>query len=98
MDLSLVSSGDYERYYTVEGKEYHHIIDPDTLMPATYFTAVSILCEDSGMADALSTAVFSMPLEEGKRLIEGLDNTEALWVMKDGELIYSSGFESFIKK
>lgn len=98
MNLSLVSSGDYERYYTVDGEEYHHIIDPETLMPAKYFTAVSILCEDSGMADALSTAIFSMPLEEGKRLIEGLDNTEALWVMEDGELIYSSGFESFIKK
>lgn len=98
MDLSLVSSGDYERYYTVDGKEYHHIIDPDTLMPAEYFTAVSILCKDSGMADALSTAIFCLPLEEGRRLIEGLDNTEALWVMKDGKLVYSSGFENFIKK
>lgn len=98
MDLSLVSSGDYERYYTVDGKEYHHIIDPQTLMPARYFTAVSILCKDSGMADALSTAIFNMPLEEGQKLIEGLDNTEALWVMTDGELVYSTGFEKFIKR
>lgn len=97
-DLSVVSSGDYERYYTVDGRKYHHIIDPDTLMPAGYFSAVSILCEDSGMADALSTAIFNMPLEDGKKLIEGLDNTEALWVMKDGKLVYSSGFEKYIKK
>lgn len=98
VDLSLVSSGDYERYYTVEGKEYHHIIDPQTLMPSQYYTAVSILCKDSGMADALSTIIFNMPLEDGKKLIESLDNTEALWVLKDGELKYSSGFEKFIKK
>jgi len=98
MDKSLVSSGDYERYYTVDGKEYHHIIDPKTLMPAEYFTAVSILCKDSGMADALSTAIFTMPLEEGRQLIESLDDTEALWVQKNGELVYSSVFESYIKK
>lgn len=98
VDLSLVSSGDYERYYTVEGKKYHHIIDPQTLMPAQYFTAVSILCKDSGMADALSTTLFNMSLEDGKKLIESLNDTEALWVMKDGELIYSTGFEKYIKK
>lgn len=67
-------------------------------MPSAYFTAVSIVCEHSGMADALSTSVFNMPLEEGLKLIEALPDTEALWVMKDGELVYSSGFEKLIKK
>lgn len=98
MDASLVSSGDYERYYTVDGRKYHHIIDPDTLFPAGYFTAVSILCKDSGMADALSTAIFCMPYEDGKKLIESLDNTEALWVKKNGELIYTEGLKKYIKK
>ncbi|MDF2941351.1 MAG: ApbE family lipoprotein [Herbinix sp.] len=97
-DLSLVSSGDYERYYTVDGKEYHHIIDPNTLMPAQYFTAVSIVTEDSGLADALSTSIFNMPYEEGLALIEDLPGTEALWVFKNGDLKYSSGFEALIKK
>lgn len=97
-DLSLVSSGDYERYYTVDGKEYHHIIDPNTLMPAEYFTAVSIITQDSGLADALSTTIYNMPLEEGQALIESLEGTEAMWVMKDGSLVYSSGFEDYIKK
>lgn len=96
-DLSLVSSGDYERYYTVDGKRYHHIIDPVTLMPADYFTAVSIVAENSGLADALSTAIFNMPYEEGLQLIEGLPNTEALWVYQDGTMKYSSGFEDFLK-
>lgn len=97
-ELSLVSSGDYERYYTVDGKRYHHIINPETLMPSQYFTAVSILTKDSGLADALSTTLFNMSLEDGKKLIEGLEGTEALWVLKDGSLVYSSGFEKYIKK
>lgn len=97
-DLSLVSSGDYERYYTVDGKRYHHIIDPNTLMPSEYFAAVSIICQDSGMADTLSTAIFNMPYEEGLALIESLENTEALWVFKDGSMKYSEGFEALIKK
>ena len=80
-NLSLVSSGNYERYYTVNGKVYHHIIDPVTLMPAEYFTSVSIVCEDSGLADALSTTIYNMPLEEGKALIESLEDVEALLVL-----------------
>lgn len=96
-NLSLVSSGDYERYYTVDGKRYHHIIDPSTLMPTEYFTAVSIVCEDSGLADALSTAIFNMPFEKGLKLIESFDNTEALWIFKDGSRKFSSGFEALIK-
>ncbi len=96
-DYSLVTSGVYERYYTVDGVQYHHIIDPDTLMPAEYFLSVSIVCKDSGMADALSTAVFNMPYEDGVKLIESLDQTEALWVFEDQTMKYSSGFEKFIK-
>lgn len=97
-NLSLVTSGDYERYYTVDGVRYHHIIDPDTLMPANDYTAVSIITEDSGLADALSATIFNMPLEEGKALIESIDHTEAMWVNHDGSIVYSSGFEAYIKK
>lgn len=97
-DLSLVTSGDYERFYTVNGKNYHHIIDPETLLPSEYFTAVTIICKDSGNADALSTAVFNMPFEQGLEFIESLQDTEALWVLKDGELKCSSNFKDFIKK
>ncbi len=94
-DMSLVTSGDYERYYTVGDKKYHHIIDPETLFPAEYFTAVTILCKDSGIADALSTAVFNMPFEQGLELIESMPDTEALWVFKNGEIKYSAGFLAY---
>lgn len=95
---SLVTSGDYERYYTVDGQRYHHLIDPVTLMPATYFKAVSIICKDSGMADALSTTLFNLPYEEGLALVETFEDTEAVWVMPDGEQRYSSGFEALVKQ
>lgn len=97
-DDSLVTSGVYQRFYTVDGKQYHHIIDPETLMPSDYFTAVTILCKNSGMADALSTAVFNMPYEEGKEFVENLPDTEALWVFKDGSKKFSTGFEDYITK
>jgi len=96
-DLSMVTSGDYERFYIVNGKNYHHIIDPETLYPADYFTAVTIISNDSGLADMLSTAVFNMPFVQGKKLIENLPDTEALWIFKDEKIEYSSCFKNFIK-
>lgn len=96
-DMSLVASGNYERYYTVDGKKYHHIIDPNTLMPAAYYTAVSLLCEDSGMADALSTAIYNMPFEEGKALIQSFDKVEAMWIFPNGERQFSDHFKDYIK-
>ncbi|NLY73866.1 MAG: FAD:protein FMN transferase [Firmicutes bacterium] len=95
---SVVSSGSYERYYTVDGTRYHHIIDPDTLMPAAFFTNVTVICRDSGLADSLSTAVFNMPLEEGQELVAGFDGVEVLWVTNSGEIVYSEGFKKFLKK
>lgn len=95
--LSVVSSGGYERYYTVDGVTYNHIIDPQTLMPATYFSDVTLICRDSGLGDALSTALFNMPLDKGRSLLDSLGGVEALWVMKDGSMDMSAGFEDFIK-
>jgi thiamine biosynthesis lipoprotein len=97
-DSSLVTSGDYERYYTVNGKNYHHIIDPVTLFPSEYFKSVSIICRDSGIADALSTSVFIMPFEKGLSLIDSLPETAAMWVMKDGEIRKSKDFDKYTKK
>lgn len=95
-DKCLVTSGDYQRFYTVDGVEYCHIIDPDTLMPADYFSAVSIICDDSGLADALSTALFNMPYEDGLKLINSIDEAEAIWVYEDGTIKYSENFTDYI--
>ena len=97
-DLSLVTSGDYQRYFVVDGKRYHHIIDPDTLWPAAYYNGVTVLCPDSGMADCLTTALFCMPLEEGQKLVESLDGVEAMWCTPDKQATTSSGWDSHLKK
>lgn len=95
-DQCLVTSGDYQRYYVVDGVEYCHIIDPDTLMPADYFKAVSIISPHSGKADALSTALFNMPYEEGIALINSIEDAEAIWIFEDGSIKYSENFEDYI--
>lgn len=93
---SVVTSGDYQRCYMVDGKIYHHIIDPATLYPSEYWRSVTIVCADSGLADALSTALFLLPLEAGMALLEKC-GAEALWVDEAGEKFYSPGFEALIR-
>lgn len=95
-NLNLVTSGSYQRYYTVEGRTYHHIIDPATLMPADHFVSVSVLCNDSGLADVLSTALFVLPLAEGKALVKAQEGVEAMWLDTEGNTFYSDGFEQYI--
>lgn len=95
-DLSLVSSGDYERYYVVDGERYAHIIDPKTLMPPRQFRQVSVVVEDSGYGDLYSTALFIMSLEEGMAFIENTD-ARAMWVLSDKTTAYSPGFHDLEK-
>ena len=95
---TIVTSGSYQRYYLVDGKRYHHIIDPETLMPSEGFVSVSILTKSSADGDALSTALFCMSFEEGLALIESIPDTEAMWVFQDGREETSSGFESYRSK
>lgn len=95
-DNCVVTSGDYQRYYIVDGVKYCHIIDGDTLMPANYFASVSIVAEDSGMADALSTSVFNMPFEDGLAFINSLEDVEAMWILHDGSVEYSNNFEQYL--
>ncbi len=93
---SLVTSGSYQRFYTVNGKNYHHIIDAQTLMPAEGYLSVSVVCKNSAKGDALSTALFCMTPEEGLALVEGLPGVEALWVLSDGSQQSSSGFAQYV--
>lgn len=93
---SVVTSGDYQRGYVVENQYYHHIIDPDTLYPGAYWRAVTVVCPDSGLADALSTALFLMPLDQGQALLNQC-SAEAVWIDLDGNLHYSPGFQKLIR-
>ena len=93
---SVVTSGDYQRNFAVDGQLYHHIIDPETLYPSEYWRSITVLCPDSGLADALSTALFLLPLEEGQSLLDQC-GASAMWVDRAGNLYYSPGFEEAIR-
>ena len=85
-DTSVVTSGNYQRFYIVDGVRYHHIINKDTLMPADYFASVTIITKDSALADTLTTALFNMDYESGVELLSTLDGVSCVWVTNDGEV------------
>lgn len=89
--VSVVTSGTYQRFYTVNGKTYHHIIDPNTLMPSVYYKSLTIIAGDSGYADALSTALFCLEPDKAMQAIESSDGIEAIFVLPDGTIMQSSG-------
>ncbi|MGM9890525.1 MAG: FAD:protein FMN transferase [Floccifex porci] len=84
-DVSIVTSGDYQRYYTVNGTEYSHIIDPDTGYPATYNRSVTVITKDSSYADALSTLLFLLPIDQGLQIVNNLSfDVEVIWIYENG--------------
>lgn len=94
---SVVSSGIYERYFELDGKIYHHILDTSTGYPmAADMISVTIVSDKSVDGDALSTAAFCMGIEKGLALIESLDNTEAAFVSNDNKIYCTSGFNKDI--
>lgn len=95
-DLSVVTSGDYQRYYTVNGKKIHHIIDPDSLYPADNYKSVTVVTKDSGKADLLSTWLFTLPLEESMAIARQ-EGAEALWILQDDSIVYTDGYLVYSK-
>ena len=89
-DCAAVTSGSYQRYFEVEGERYCHIVDPDTGEPARDYEMVTVLCPDSAVGDALSTALFLLPREEGAALAAAF-GAEVLWY-GDGGYETTPGF------
>ena len=83
---------------TVGDKNYHHIIDKDTLMPSEYFSSVSVVTKDGGLADALTTALFCMSYEDGLALVSKLQGVEVLWIRPNGEQLMTDGYREIVKK
>ncbi|TKB48442.1 FAD:protein FMN transferase [Ferrimonas sediminicola] len=96
-NLTVVTSGNYLKYFEVDGKEYHHIIDPTTLYPKRGGVATSVVLTANHIyADVLSTTLFLMPLDQARALAEKLDYLEAVWVLDENRNeIHSSGFEHY---
>lgn len=87
-DLSVVSSGVYERHFIQDGVNYHHILDPHTGYPyENGLTQVTIISKESVDGDGLSTTCFALGLEKGMELADSLDGVYAVFITEDGELI-----------
>lgn len=92
-DQAVATSGDYQRFFEVDGKRYHHILDPHTGRPARRLIQCTILAPTAVEADALSTAVFVMGTEAGLEWVEHLPDVEAVLVDASGQIVTSSGLE-----
>lgn len=98
MDKAIVTSGDYQRYfYGLDNVKYNHIIDTRTLSSARNFTAVTVITKDSGIADFLSTLLFTLTYEEGAEAIKDFPDTEALWINFDNTEFYTDGLKHYSK-
>lgn len=90
---SVVTSGDYQRFFVQDGKVYHHILDPETGYPTDNgLASVTIISDRSTDGDALSTSCFVLGLEDGMELVNGIDGVEAIFVDHDGNMYFSDGF------
>jgi FAD:protein FMN transferase len=90
--ISVVTSGDYERYFEIGGRRYHHIMDPATGYPATDCQSVTVVSTDTGIADALATGLFVLGPERGLALAERLPDVEALIIDAAGAMHTTTGF------
>ena len=96
-DKSVVTSGTYERYIVVDGKKYHHILDPKTgYSYENDLDSVTIISEKSVDGDGLSTTCFALGVEEGLKLIDSIDDVWAIFIDKNGNITYSEGFQDNI--
>lgn len=93
-DKSVVTSGTYQRYFEKDGILYHHILNPATGNPCNNgLSSVTIITDSSLTADALSTTCFLLGPEEGMKLINQLDNVDAIFINTNNEISYSRNFE-----
>ena len=98
-DMSIVSSGVYERYFEIDGKRYHHILDPETGYGyENNLLSTTIISNHSVDGDALSTVTFALGLEDGLELINSMDGVYAIFITDEYEIFYSEGAENFVMK
>lgn len=93
---AITTSGNYERFYEYNGVLYHHIIDPNTLFPTQYMKSVTVITDDGAIGDMLSTTLFLMSIEDGKKYLkENFPLVEAIWYGMDDQITKTDGFSKY---
>ncbi|MBR6469164.1 MAG: FAD:protein FMN transferase [Lachnospiraceae bacterium] len=95
--MSVVTSGIYERYFIVDDKLYHHILNPQTGMPAdTDLSSATIISSSSLDGDALSTRCLLLGLDDSMTLIKNTPDAEAVFITRDNKLHYTEGADKYL--
>lgn len=97
-DKTVVTSGDYERFYEVDGKRYNHLINNETLYPSTEYKSVSVITSKSIDGDILSTMLFNLDYDQGIKIVESIDGVDAIWYVNDKDIRKSSGISNYEKE
>lgn len=103
-DMAIVTSGDYERMFQIDGKRYHHIIDPRTGLPTSGVASVTVFAPTASLADALATGLFVLGPEKGLQLVENLNAgqpgrwLEAYYVLPDLSPVWSKGIPESLQQ
>ena len=96
-DLSVVTSGTYQRYIETDSKKYHHILDPSTgYSYENGLSAVTIISKSSIQGDALSTVCFSLGKEKGMKLLNSLKDVSGCFIDENNQITYSKHFKKFL--
>lgn len=96
-NMTFSTSGDYERSLVKDGVRYHHILDPSNGKPAMQCRSVTVMAKDAITADGLSTALFVMGVESGMKLVEKLDDVEAVFVDASNKVHTSTGLKDTLR-
>lgn len=91
-NLSVVTSGNYQRYCDLDNKRYSHIINPISKFPSNYVKSVTVIGEDSSICDIYSTYLYLLPIDEGLKIVNKTSGIEAIWYIDSDNIIKSDGF------
>lgn len=97
-DKAVATSGDYERYFVLDGKRFHHILDPKTGYPATGCQSVTVIAKTAAEADALATGLFVLGPKKGMEIIEQIPDAAALIITSEGTELQSKRFNTYIRR
>lgn len=92
-NLSVVTSGNYQRYCELEDKIYSHIINPITKYSSNYVKSVTVIGEDSSICDIYSTYLYLLPVEDGLKIVNSTSGIEAIWYVGHDNVVRSDGFD-----